>query len=99
MYLHKWGEPEVAVNNENNLEHLHGSQSTTWGDPVYMEETVIVSHQFSDFEHLPCAGTELDTHTHWGPGGLRSGGLDLARSHAAFQGFESLCIGAALGKK
>lgn len=28
-----------------------------------MEETIIVTHPFSDFEHLPYAGTGLDTHT------------------------------------
>lgn len=39
-------------------------------------------------------------HTEIGvPGGLQSGGLDLGESHASFQGLESLCVDAALGKK
>lgn len=38
------------------------AQSTIWGDPIYMEGLAIATHPFSDFAHLPCASTGLDTH-------------------------------------
>lgn len=54
--------------------------------------------EHGESQHLASVRHTLDTHTPGSWGAAHQAGPDLAASHAAFRGLESLCVGAALAK-